>query len=229
VVEIIDTGIGIEPEGLSRIFDAFEQADRRITRRFGGLGLGLAVSRAIVRLHGGDLTAASGGRDRGATFTVRLPATLPEQPAPSALDETVSRYRPPLPPEGVRLRLLLVEDHPDTADALAALLSDRGHAVTVARNVAEGLAAAAAVDAAEREAAFDLVISDVGLPDGSGLDLMRELAERHGLRGIALSGYGMEEDVQRSREAGFLAHLTKPVDVQALLAAILDAAGAVRR
>jgi PAS domain S-box-containing protein len=227
-IEIIDTGIGIEPEGLPRIFDAFEQADRRITRRFGGLGLGLAVSRAIVRLHGGELTAASGGRDRGATFTVRLPAGLPERPERDP-DETFARFRSAAPSDTVHLRLLLVEDHPDTADALADLLRDRGHEVTVARNVAEGLAAAAAVNAAETGGAFDLVISDVGLPDGSGLDLMRGLAERHGLRGIALSGYGMEEDVQRSREAGFLAHLTKPVDVQALLAAILDAAGALRR
>ncbi|HEV8581418.1 MAG TPA: PAS domain S-box protein [Thermoanaerobaculia bacterium] len=214
VVEVSDSGIGIEPDALPRIFDAFEQTDRSITRKFGGLGLGLAVSRAIVDLHGGRLTAASEGRDRGATFTVRLPLGG----ALEDLDETGIRPARPLPPVSIPapagpLRLLLVEDHQDTAEAMADLLRLSGHQVTIAGSVSEALAAA---EAGGNGRGFDLVLSDLGLPDGTGQDLMRELVRRHGLKGIALSGYGMEDDVQRSREAGFAHHLTKPIDRQAL-------------
>ena len=211
VIQVADTGIGIQADVLPRIFGAFEQADRRITRRFGGLGLGLSVSRAIVRLHGGDLTAASEGTGRGATFTVRLPEGVRE----TDLDETLVTAAPDVPqrsePEG--LRLLLVEDHADTAEVMADLLRSLGHEVAVAGTVAEALAMADALES------LDLVISDLGLPDGSGLDVMRHLVGR-GVRGIALSGYGMEEDVQRSLEAGFEAHLTKPISLQALRDAI---------
>ncbi|MBW8875320.1 MAG: PAS domain S-box protein [Acidobacteria bacterium] len=223
VVAVHDTGIGIEPEVLSRIFDAFEQTDRRITRRFGGLGLGLAVSRAIVELHGGRLTAASEGRGSGASFTVHLPLGAVQED----LDETAtwfSRPRPaaPAPAAGPErpLRILLVEDHEDTAEAMADLLRLMGHEVTVAGSVATALAAAG-----DGHGRLDLVVSDLGLPDGSGQDLMRELTRLYGLRGIALSGYGMEEDVRRSQEAGFLRHLTKPVDLQMLKAAIRQVAG----
>ena len=213
-VEVSDTGIGIDPEVLPRIFEAFEQAGRRITRRFGGLGLGLAVSRTLMRLHGGDLTAASDGTGEGSTFTVRLPAGIPDRD----LDDTMVIFPREAQPRLDRgLRLLLVEDHADTAEAMADLLSALGHEVTVAGSVAGAREAAQG-----RELELDLVVSDLGLPDGSGLDLMRELAE-HGLCGIALSGYGMDEDIQRSREAGFSVHLTKPVTLQALQEAILQA------
>ncbi|HYG64090.1 MAG TPA: ATP-binding protein, partial [Thermoanaerobaculia bacterium] len=225
-VEIADTGMGIDPGLLPRIFDAFEQGDRRVTRQFGGLGLGLAITKAIVELHGGTLSAHSDGEGLGATFTVRLPLagtgalplSLPLSPP------EVTRRQPvaaPLPAEP--LRLLLVEDHPDTADAMADLLRCQGHQVIVARSVA------AALGAVESEGAIDLVVSDLGLPDGSGLDLMRELAGRRGLRGIALSGYGTDEDVRRSLAAGFAEHLTKPVDFHTLKEAILRAAEPVVR
>ncbi|MFP5286118.1 MAG: response regulator, partial [Thermoanaerobaculia bacterium] len=160
----------------------------------------------------------SAGQDRGAVFTLRLPAG--DVPEPAA-----EPSRPPAPPDAEAkaaaspLRLLLVEDHADTAAAMADLLRALGHEVTVAGSVGAALGAAEA-----RGGRFDLVVSDLGLPDGSGLDLMRELSGRYGLKGIALSGYGMEEDVQRSREAGFSKHLTKPVDLQAFKAAILAAA-----
>jgi two-component system CheB/CheR fusion protein len=230
VVAVRDTGIGIEPDVLPRIFEAFEQTDRSITRRFGGLGLGLAVSRAIVDLHGGRLTAQSEGRGTGACFTVHLPVAAVQ----GDLDETgawFSRHRPAaaspaaVAAESERsLHILLVEDHEDTADAMTDLLRLMGHEVTVAASMAAALAAAGATqDGAGRQ--LDLVVSDLGLPDGSGQDLMRELAQRYGLRGIALSGYGMEEDVRRSHDAGFLRHLTKPVDLQMLKAAIRQAAG----
>jgi two-component system, chemotaxis family, CheB/CheR fusion protein len=219
VVEVSDTGIGIEPESLARVFDAFEQADRRITRRFGGLGLGLAVSKAILELHRGSLTAASAGRGFGATFTARLPIGLPgERPADADAESSRSDFTAPATPAAGRaLRLLLVEDHADTAEAMADLLGLLGHQVRVAGSVAAALAAA---EAASASGGLDLVVSDLGLPDGSGLDLMPELVRRYGLKGIALSGYGMEEDLRKSREAGFALHLTKPVTLQALKAAI---------
>jgi PAS domain S-box-containing protein len=225
VVEVADTGIGIEPEVLPRIFEAFEQTDRRITRKFGGLGLGLAVSRAIVDLHGGSLTAASAGRDRGSTFAVRLPLFGGQED----VDETgiwFSRRRQdevgPEPGAPRPVAILLVEDHADTAEAMADLLRLSGHRVVIAGSVGEALAAA---EATGNGGGFDLVVSDLGLPDGSGQDLMRELARRHGLKGIALSGYGMEDDVQRSLEAGFSHHLTKPVDRQALETTIRQVLG----
>jgi len=213
VVEVADTGIGIEPENLGRVFDAFEQGPRQITRRFGGLGLGLAVSKAILEIHGGSLTAASAGRDHGATFTVRLPVGTQVD-----LDETQSAlaqaHGESSPTAALSLRLLLVEDHADSAAALADLLGLLGHQVTLAGSVA------AALEAAEKAGDLDLVVSDIGLPDGSGLDLMPELARRFGVKGIALSGYGMEEDLRKSRAAGFALHLTKPVTLRALQAAI---------
>jgi PAS domain S-box-containing protein len=220
LIEVRDTGIGIDTDVLPRIFEAFEQTDRRITRKFGGLGLGLAVSRAIVDLHGGRLTAASEGRGRGAAFTVRLPlgGVVQEEleetgvwlPRPSAVSVKPERS----------LRILLVEDHEDTARAMADLLELMGHEVTLAGSVAQALTTAEAV-----RDRIDLVVSDLGLPDGSGQDLMRELIRLYGWKGIALSGYGMEEDVRRSREAGFARHLTKPVDLDTLRAAIRQVAG----
>jgi CheY-like chemotaxis protein len=220
IVEVRDTGIGIETDVLPRIFEAFEQTDRRITRKFGGLGLGLAVSRAIVDLHGGRLAASSEGRGHGAVLTVRLPLGGVQED----LEETgIWRAHPPaVPPRPDRaLRILLVEDHEDTAQAMADLLELLGHEVTLAGSVASALATAEAV----HDRGIDLVVSDLGLPDGSGQDLMRELIRLYGWKGIALSGYGMEEDVRRSREAGFARHLTKPVDLEALRAAIRQVAG----
>ncbi len=230
VVEVADTGIGIEPDVLPRIFDAFEQGQRRITRQFGGLGLGLAISRRIVELHGGSLAAASEGKGKGATFTVRLPVGVPVEAAaavPSRTAAGAAAEEAATPAPARPLHILLVEDHADTAAAMADLLRGIGHRVTAAASVEAALAAAAAV---ERQGGnggggggIDLVVSDLGLPDGNGYDLMRELARRYGLRGIALSGYGMEDDVQQSREAGFERHLTKPVDLRSLDAAIRDA------
>ncbi len=219
VVEVADTGIGIEPDVLPRLFQGFEQGSRTITRRFGGLGLGLAISRAIVELHGGRLWAASEGQGRGSLFVVDLPVgELPAAAVPDAHPTAPIAVTAAVRP----LRILLVEDHADTAEALADLLRLMSHEVTVAGSVAAGLATAL-----ERESAggVDLVVSDLGLPDGSGHDLMRELVRRYGWKGIALSGYGMEEDVRRSREAGFAHHLTKPVGLEALRAAIRQVAG----
>jgi two-component system, chemotaxis family, CheB/CheR fusion protein len=212
--EVADSGVGIEPEALPRIFNAFEQGGHQITRKFGGLGLGLAISKAIIDAHGGQLAAVSAGTGRGATFrvtleTVHAPTTPVEAAAPRAGDVA------PVAPAGEfavaarPLRILLVEDHPDTVRMLSRLLREAGHHVTAATSLRAGLDAAAA-------AAFDVVVSDLGLPDGSGLDLMRELRRRQPVRGIALTGYGMESDVAQTQEAGFVRHLTKPVEFGAL-------------
>jgi signal transduction histidine kinase len=206
-VSVSDTGIGIDPEALPKIFNAFEQGDKSITRQFGGLGLGLAITRALVERHGGKISAESEGRYRGATFIVELhavpaPLTEPEEPAPAELGLAAAD-----------VRILLVEDHADTARTMTLLLRSLGYRVTTAGSVASAL------EAAQSEK-FDLLISDVGLPDGTGLDLMQQLLSRGPMRGIVLSGFGMEEDVRRSLEAGFSLHLTKPIDLQRLEAAI---------
>jgi signal transduction histidine kinase/ActR/RegA family two-component response regulator len=215
VIEVADTGIGIAPDVLPRIFNAFEQADPAITRRFGGLGLGLAISKAIVEMHGGRLEAVSPGSGQGATFTLRLPLA---PNLPSLQQTKAEEPRRDVVATG-SLRILLVEDHADTAEAMAELLSILGHQVTVAKDVATGRAAA---EGALTGPGLDLVISDIGLPDGTGFDLMRELSSRHGLRGIALSGYGTEDDLRKSREAGFLRHLTKPIDLGRLREVLRD-------
>jgi PAS domain S-box-containing protein len=201
MMTVADTGIGIEPAALPRIFDAFEQGGREVTRMFGGLGLGLSISKALVDLHAGTLVAESAGHGRGATFTMTLPAVAP----PAATAAPVGKS------QALRdnCRILLVEDHADTARATARLLSRTGCDVRIAASVA------GALQAMEAET-FDLVISDIGLPDGSGLDLMRQLRAKHPVKGIALSGYGMPEDIDRSNEAGFDFHLTKPVDLRRL-------------
>jgi two-component system CheB/CheR fusion protein len=229
VVEVSDTGIGIDPEVLPRVFDAFHQGQRNITRRFGGLGLGLAISEKIVALHGGRIGAASQGRGEGATFTVRMPAGKPAVPPSFPWETAQPKPRPArvaiagaIAGEHRPLHILLVEDHPDTAEAMADLLRATGRRVTVAGSVAEGRAAAES--AGGNGSRIDLVLSDIGLPDGSGHDLMAELSRRFGLRGIALTGYGMEEDVERSRQVGFARHLTKPVSLEQLESAIRQVA-----
>jgi CheY-like chemotaxis protein len=221
VLEVEDTGVGIEPDLLPHIFEAFEQAHVR-SRRIGGLGLGLAISRAIVEMHGGSLAARSEGTGRGSAFTLRLP--MGALPMAEEKPEAVKASEPGLQASDT-LSILLVEDHADTADAMAEFLGLLGHQVTTASSVAEGLAAA---EKACRDGGLDLVISDLGLPDGSGVDLMRELSSRYKLPGIALSGYGMEEDVRQSLEAGFRQHLTKPVNLHSLKKALQEVGGEER-
>ena len=211
LVEVNDSGIGIEPDALARVFNAFEQEERSITRQFGGLGLGLAISKALVEMHGGTIDARSEGRNKGATFRVRLPLASPGHAAGNADAGhcPTRRSRP--------LRVLLVEDHPVTAKMMRTVLAANGHAVQWASDVAS------AVELAGKQN-FDLLMSDLGLPDGSGHDLMRQLRQRgHTFPGVALSGYGQEEDIQRSREAGFAAHLTKPASREAVVEAIAAA------
>ena len=210
-VRVTDTGIGIAPEVLPKIFDAFEQGDPGVTRQFGGLGLGLAISKALVDLHGGAIRAESPGRGQGATFVIELP--LVSGAAGTAPPE---RGAPP-----GALRLLVVEDHANTARALRLLLTKAGYTFRLATGVAHALDLA-------RQETFDLFVTDLGLPDGTGYDVMAGLKKIQPLPGIVMSGYGMDEDLSRSREAGFLEHVVKPFEGPELLAAIARAGGVGR-
>jgi PAS domain S-box-containing protein len=212
IVHIADTGLGLTEDELARIFAAFAQGDHAAggNGKFGGLGLGLVISRMLVQLHSGVIRAASDGRDRGATFSVELPLSeTPGSHPPMPLDGLASPSMDDMPVAASNRRILLVEDHPPTCATLTQLLARRGFRVVAARSLHE------ARTAAEREE-FDILISDIGLPDGNGCDLMVELSGRQNLRGIALTGYGMSEDMERSRQSGFATHLTKPVSVRAL-------------
>jgi PAS domain S-box-containing protein len=200
VLDVRDEGIGIDPELVSPLFDTFAQADRSLDRSRGGLGLGLSLVKGLVELHGGRVEATSKGQGRGAAFTIRLP--LREEPA--ALSGL-----PAMPSvTGESLRILVVEDNRDAANSLRILLQLLGHQVTVAYTGPEGVQQA-------RTFRPDVVLCDIGLPGLDGYAVANELrrdpvtARAHL---IAVTGYGQEEDRQRSRQAGFDHHLTKPVD-----------------
>ena len=197
---------------MPRIFDAFDQADRAITRQFGGLGLAWPSANRSWRLHGGTIEAHSAGEGKGSSFRVRLPLLVPMGP------QLLFRLLPSNPeqrfPSTRRLRILVVEDHGDTAEMIRLILEGEGHQVQTAGAVATAVQAAS-------EGTFDLLLSDLGLPDGSGLDLIRELrAQGHQMPAIALSGYGQESDLEQTRAAGFVTHIVKPVDMDRLVSAI---------
>jgi CheY-like chemotaxis protein/nitrogen-specific signal transduction histidine kinase len=213
-VKITDTGIGIESDKIDKIFNAFEQGQSSITRKFGGLGLGLAISRAMVAAHGGSITAESKGKDRGATFTVKL-----ETVATPAQTEGAGTKKPPRravasngDASAPRPRVLVVDDHHDTCMGMKMMLERRGYDITIAHSANQAAEKA-------KNGKFDLLISDIGLPDRSGFELMQELRSQ-GIRGIALSGFGMENDVSKARAAGFSEHLTKPINFERLEEAI---------
>ena len=211
-IRVVDTGIGIEQEKIDKIFNAFEQGQTSITRRFGGLGLGLAISKAMVDAHGGKIRVESRGKDQGATFAITL-RTVPapaitshgdgETPAPGKQKRQHPEAR----------RVLVVDDHQDTCLGMKMMLERRGYQITLAHSAEQALEKA-------HQEHFDLLISDIGLPDRSGYELMRELGASKGLRGIALSGFGMEHDVSKARQAGFSEHLTKPINFDRLEEAI---------
>jgi signal transduction histidine kinase len=206
VVEVEDTGIGIEPEGFSKLFNAFEQGDATLARKFGGLGLGLSIAKTIAELHRGQLEAFSTGKDKGTTFRFKLTTVQPPSDIAGAPVQARSNVEPPRSPQ---VRILLVEDNEDTRRLMGRLLRMFGHHVEAADCVASAL------DLARKES-FDLLVSDIGLPDGTGWELMVKLGEHRPAKAIALSGFGMEDDLRRSREAGYLEHLTKPINLTQL-------------
>lgn len=205
IIDVTDTGIGITRERLARIFKPFEQGESSITRRFGGLGLGLAISKAMIEAHGGALRARSAGIDQGSTFTVELGTV----DAPTESQEALRT--PTIAGGSLQHKILLVDDHVDTCTGMRMILERRGYRVKTAHDVQSALEVA-------EDFPFELLISDLGLPDGSGFDLMKELHRRrgNGFRGVALSGFGMESDIERSMEAGFEVHLIKPVNIERL-------------
>jgi PAS domain S-box-containing protein len=213
VLRVRDTGVGIEPALLPHVFEVFTQAEQALDRSRGGLGLGLALVKGLVELHGGSVEADSAGLGQGTVFTVYLPA---EAELPALLDRPVH----PEPP-AKRLRVLIVEDNRDAADSLRMLLTLFGYEVSVAYSGPEGVAAA-------RRARPDVVVCDIGLPGMDGFSVasaIRRDPATADARLIAVTGYGQEEDRQRSREAGFDQHLVKPVDPTVLERLLAQVAG----
>jgi PAS domain S-box-containing protein len=200
--DISDNGIGIEPDRLASLFTPFEQADASVTRQFGGLGLGLAISKHLIDLHHGKIEAESRGRSFGATLKVTLD-TLPQ-----GIRQTDAGTRAVQHPRK-HLRILLVDDHRDTQRTFSRLLSHFGHEVLTANNKQGALELLAS-------GKIDVLLCDIGLPDGSGYEVVSEAKQKRPIKAIAITGFGTEEDFRRSREAGFDSHLVKPVDLYEL-------------
>ncbi|WP_437806330.1 hybrid sensor histidine kinase/response regulator [Sorangium sp. So ce1078] len=209
-VEVADTGIGMDPAVLGRIFEPFAQADQSLARSRGGLGLGLALVKGVVELHGGSVRAASGGLGRGAAITITLPLS-------AAASRAADARRSAAVPSASSRRILIIEDNVDAADSLRMLLERRGHAVAVAHSGADGVAAA-------RIAPPDVILCDIGLPGAmNGYGVARVLRAESAMRKtllVALTGYGQDDDRKLAHAAGFDAHLTKPV-AQAMLERLL--------
>ncbi|HET6438562.1 MAG TPA: PAS domain-containing protein [Anaeromyxobacter sp.] len=203
IVRVVDDGIGIAGETLARLFQPFMQADQTLDRSKGGLGLGLALVKGLVELHGGSVSAHSQGIGKGAELVVRLPLDTG-----AAVEQAATRVRAP----GARRRVLVIEDNIDAADSLRQALELSNHEVQVAYSGPEGIAKV-------RESRPDVVLCDIGLPGMSGLDVARVLRADPGSRVpllVALSGYALPEDLQRAHEAGFDRHLTKPPSMEKL-------------
>jgi PAS domain S-box-containing protein len=196
-----DDGIGINSDLLAKLFLPFEQGTDETVRRYGGLGLGLAICKALMDAQGGSISADSKGPGTGSTFTVSL-ASVNE---PDRREMPTSTTTMPEQP----LKILLVEDHADTARVMSRLLRTAGHQVHVADTVASAITSATAND-------VEMIISDIGLPDGTGIDLIQQIRKSSKIPAIALTGFGMEEDVVKCIDAGFNDHLTKPVNLQKL-------------
>ena len=199
-VSVEDTGVGISPEFLPHVFESFRQADGSTTRQHGGLGLGLAIVKALARLHGGSVRAESEGVGRGARFIFTIPCEVRDcgEPEVEAYEAAATQLQ----------CVLVVEDSPDTLTLLNILFEKRGCRVLAAENAAEALLIA------EQETP-DIIISDIGMPDMNGYELLSSLRRLPGMRDVpalAITGYATEEDRQRALEAGFTAHIAKPVD-----------------
>jgi two-component system CheB/CheR fusion protein len=212
VVRVVDTGVGIAPAILDRVFEPFVQAEVGLSRSKGGLGLGLPLARGLVELHGGTLEARSEGEGRGAELVVRLPLSA-RAPAPAAVEA-------PLPPAA--RRVLVVEDNVEGAEALRMMLELDGHEVEVAHDGREGVVRARAFHP-------DVVLCDIGLPELDGYEVARQLradAAFHA-RLVAVTGYALPEDRRRAAEAGFDLHIAKPPSPDQLHDALARAPGAV--
>jgi two-component system, sensor histidine kinase len=213
VVRVRDTGIGIDPTMLTRIFEPFEQVDTSLQRSEGGMGLGLAIVRRLVELQGGEVQAFSEGAGKGTEMVVRLPLD----------DQSLGASRPSAPgPVPAPLRLVLVEDNPDISDVLSDLLRVEGHAVEVAN---DGISGADLITRSRP----DLALVDIGLPGLNGYQVAERVRSEigHAVQLVALTGYGQPEDAARALRAGFDKHLKKPIDVK-VLTRLLDEVSASR-
>jgi PAS domain S-box-containing protein len=205
-----DDGLGMEPASVQRMFEPFAQADQTLARTNGGLGLGLALVKGLVELHGGTVEARSEGIGRGAEFLVRLPLAEVGSEVGAGDPAAAAQERP--------RAILVIEDNLDARETLAEILELRGHSVHVARDGRSGLALA-------RELRPDVVLCDIGLPDIDGYEVARELRRDDAFRAtqlIALSGYAQPEDRQRARDAGFDSHIAKPADLDELMEVLAD-------
>jgi two-component system CheB/CheR fusion protein len=201
VIRVQDSGMGIPPQSLSRVFDLFTQVHRSLDRIEGGLGIGLTLVQRLVELHGGRVSANSQGPGQGSEFVVRLPV------ADGALTPLPHSEGDALPPLTKSFRMLVIDDNTDAAESLALLLRNGGQEVMTAHDGRSGLEAA-------RSHHPEVVILDIGLPGMDGYEVAHNLRRESGLEGlllVALSGYGQVEDRRRAAEAGFDHHLTKPI------------------
>jgi two-component system CheB/CheR fusion protein len=204
VVEVADTGMGIEPCLLPRLFEPFAQGERSLARTGGGLGLGLSLVKGLIEQHGGAVTGTSEGPGRGARFTITLPVDAQPAPAP--------QLSPAKPVTGRGLKVMVIEDNVDAADSLAAVLDLDGYEVLVSYGAKDGIAKA-------REFKPHVLLCDVGLPEMSGYDVARAFRDDAALKDVllvALTGYAGPEDQHRAAESGFQRHFPKPPDLPAL-------------
>jgi PAS domain S-box-containing protein len=226
-VSVADSGIGIKPEFLPYVFDRFRQADGSTTRRQGGLGLGLAIAKHLVELHGGSLHVQSAGEGRGATFTVQLPLTAVHRA--EAKEERMHPAAAPAAPPPMALpdlrglTILVVDDQPDARDLIQRVLEDAGARVVTAASVEEALAL---VELEKPQ----VLLSDIGMPEADGFDLLRQLralGPAHGgdIPAIALTAFARSEDRTRALRAGFRLHVSKPVEPTELCVAVANVTG----
>jgi PAS domain S-box-containing protein len=217
VLSVTDTGIGIDPDAIPKVFEMFAQVPSSATKPQGGLGIGLSLVQSLVALHGGSVSASSQGIGKGSTFTVRLPLAA-SQPTGTENNMTHATATPG------QLQVMVVDDNTDAAESLGVLLDIEGHAAHIAHTGAEALQIA-------QEHPLDVVFLDIGLPDMSGYDVARRLRMLPGLQQtllVALTGWGTQDDRQRTRDAGFDRHLTKPAELPAVEELLRSAAQAKR-
>jgi CheY-like chemotaxis protein len=205
IFSIRDDGRGLDRELLPRLFEPFEQV-LEPSRPVTGLGLGLSICKGIIEAHGGRISGSSEGPEKGAAFGFELATVQVE----ADLDRGMMRSAPDR--HASTVKILLVEDNHDNAESMGHLLESLGYRVRIADSVESALRAATEP--------FDVLVCDIGLPDGDGRQLVRELSRERAVPAIALSGYGTREDVSRNLDAGFRRHLTKPIDAEELIAAI---------
>jgi NO-binding membrane sensor protein with MHYT domain/CheY-like chemotaxis protein/nitrogen-specific signal transduction histidine kinase len=224
VIRVADSGIGIEPDFLPYVFDRFRQQDASITRKHGGLGLGLSIARQLVELHGGTIAVTSGGAHAGTTFTLRLPLAEPQARTPQRAPVVASQAdQVARQGELAGVKVLLVDDADDTLDVLQQILQHSGATIMAASSAGTALALL------ERERP-DVIVSDIGMPDIDGFELMRRIRRRGAGGGgaipaIALTAFTRQDDRNKAMQAGFDDYLAKPVEPSSLVAHIAQAVG----